>query len=133
MKQWTPNTFVKTLKSSIMEEIKTLTEKVNNPRQKRQLNDANKFLELINSYPYCKCKTLGQLTKMISARRNELKGYIKDISRGLPGYQISLFDEEKEYSAEQTKRLMEQKKIVEDEINWLHKALGICKSKDYFK
>lgn len=134
MQVWTANLSVSELEIFVLNELNRLRQKSSkNKRAKRQIKDGERFLKLIHSFPYCKAQKIGHLKKLISSKRNELKIIVQDMSVGLPGYQVSLFDEERYFTPEQQRRIEEQKTIIDEEIVWLHKALGICGNKEYFK
>jgi len=102
-------------------------------RVQRQFEDGEKFLAMLDEMPYCNCKTVDELKQRISKKRNKLKSQLVELDEGENGHQISVFEilepiseREKE---ERTKKIAD----LNEEIHWLHKCLGICKNKDYFK
>lgn len=133
MEQWTAMESVQKLTEHVIFEIKRLKQIHSNPRVIRQISDGEKFLNMLHSMTYCEAKRIGELRKKISQKRTSLKEISNDISKLLPNYQMSLFEEQEDVSKERSEKLQIQKNIIEEEISWLHKALGICSNKDYFK
>jgi len=133
MEYWSANDRVIQITNFVKSEIYRLSLLPPNPRYLRQINDGKRFLKLMASTRYAHAKTISDLRKAISSRRVSLKKLIKELRQGLPGEQMSLFENEIELSDEE----IEAKKIsiesCEEEVRWLHKALGICSSRNYFR
>lgn len=102
-------------------------------RVERQLKDGERFLNMLNEPPYCNCKTVDELKQRISKKRNHLKKQLVELDESADGHQISML----EILDDITEIEKQERKIkiadLKDEIHWLHKCLGICKNKDYFK
>ena len=133
MEYWSANDQVIQLLNFIKTEIKRLENLPPRPRYTRQINDGKRFLKMVSCARYCNTEKISELRKAISKRRTSLKELIKDLKKGMPGEQMDMFEVEEALSDE----VIESKKLYiencEEEVKWLHKALGICSSKDYFK
>ena len=133
MEYWSANDRVIQIANFVKSEIYRLSMLPPNPRYLRQINDGKRFLNLVTSMSYSSAKTISDLRMAISKRRTKLKELIIELKQGLPGEQMSMFDKEIELSDE----VIEAKKIsidaCEEEVRWLHKALGICSSRNYFR
>jgi len=133
MNSWEAMDGIDKIEQFVLSEINRLRLKAYYTRAKRQLRDGERFIKMLHTVPYCEARCIGQLRKIIRYKRASLKDITSDISKLLPNYQLSLFDDEVDVSKERMEKLQIQKKIIEEEIHWLHKALGICYNKDYFK
>lgn len=102
-------------------------------RIERQLNDATKFLEMLNGYSYTSCKNVDELKRRISGRRNKLKQKLISLDVNQVGHQISIFDDVSVLTEEELNARETDINNLKEEIHWLHKCLGICQNKDYFK
>lgn len=121
------------LVEEIMCELSRLEVIYRNPRVKRQYEDGIRFIEMISKAPYVNCRTVSNLQKEISKQRDALKQELINIDSYMPGHQLSIFEVVDEIS-EQEKQELELKIInLKEEIRWLHKCLGICKNRRYFK
>lgn len=117
----------------IRKEVKRLKEGPLNQRTMRQIMDGDDFMKMIMMPPYNKAKTLGELKKIITEKREEIKGMIENCNTQLEGYQFSLFIPVKDVSDSMKNYMADAKENMEKDLKWLHKCLGICCSKDYFK
>jgi len=102
-------------------------------RARRQLTDGAKFLNMIELPMYKSCLTVSSLKKKISEERERLKQQLLELDESMPGHQMTFFEVVKEVTtAEQT---IKSKQIanLEFEVRWLHKCLGICSNRLYFK
>ena len=104
-----------------------------NPRVKRQLEQGQNFLDMISKSPYRQCDTITSLTKKISDRRQELKARMLALDANMPGHQFSLFETPQNVSEEKQEEIAKEQMWLKQEIEWLHKCLGMCKNRDYFK
>lgn len=102
-------------------------------RNIRQLNDARKFLDMLNEPGYSRIKYVSELKLKIADERKMFQEASKALERCLPGYQITLFEEEVCLTPEQQNEIIVQKAFMDERVKWLHKCLGICHSKDYFR
>ena len=128
------NLSVINMKKEITESMELLKEGVLHKRAQRQLLDGAKFMEMIAKYPYVTCRTVSELKNKISQEREKLKSQVSEVEQFLPGYQLSLFETDAESIAEEDEALFEaEKKRLDDEITWLHKCLGMCSNRNYFK
>lgn len=104
-----------------------------NPRVKRQLEQGQNFLDMISKPPYRYCITVSALAKKISEHRQELKARVAALDTNMPGHQFSLFETPQAVSEEKQEEIAKEQMWLNQEIEWLHKCLGICKNRDYFK
>ena len=102
-------------------------------RSQRQILDGTKFLEMISKPPYRGCRTVSQLKKKISEERNKIKEELLKIDRYMPGHQMTIFETTEEITEEEQKEIEKKKLEYEAELHWLHKCLGMCSNKKYFK
>ena len=102
-------------------------------RAKRQLEQGYNFLDMISKPPYRSCTTVSRLAKMISQQRQELKERVRALDTNMPGHQFSLFETPQAVSQEQQEEIAKEQMWLNREIEWLHKCLGMCKNRDYFK
>lgn len=104
-----------------------------NPRAKRQLEQGKNFLDMISKPPYRYCTTVSSLSKKISEQRDELKARILALDTNMPGHQFSLFEIPQNVTEERQEEIAKEQMWLKQEIVWLHKCLGMCKNRDYFK
>lgn len=121
------------MKKEIEESLETLQSGCIHNRAKRQLVDGARFLEMINSPPYKSCLTVSQLKKAISNERNKLKAELVRRDRYIPGHQFTFFETVEEITKEQERGIRRESERILTEVRWLHKCLGICSNRDYFK
>ena len=107
--------------------------KKTNLRAKRQLEQGYNFLDMISKPPYRSCITVSSLAKMISEQRQALKTRVSALDTNMPGHQFSLFEIPQAVSQEQQEEIAKEQMWLNQEIEWLHKCLGMCKNRDYFK
>ena len=55
------------------------------------------------------------------------------IDRYMPGHQMTIFETIEEVTEEEQKEFEKIKKEYEVQIHWLHKCLGMCCDRNYFK
>lgn len=133
MEAWTGTTSVRYLKNYINNEIQQLEATAMNRRKIRQLMDAKKFLKMVDTPRFITCQNISELKERINAERKRLKSDCDIISGLLPGYQLNLFEEGVYVTLEELEQMQLQKKVLDEEIHWLHKCLGICHNKEYFR
>lgn len=104
-----------------------------NLRAKRQLEQGYNFLDMISKPPYRSCTTVSALAKMISEQRYQLKARVSALDVNMPGHQFSLFETPQVVSQERQEQIAKEQMWLNQEIEWLHKCLGMCKNRDYFK
>ena len=104
-----------------------------NPRVKRQLEQGYNFLDMISKPPYRHCTTVSSLTEKISEQRRNLQAEYEALDVNMPGHQLSIFETVQEVSAETQEEIAVKQQRLKQEIVWLHKCLGMCKNRDYFK
>lgn len=127
------NLKVSSMKKEIDQNIILLEVAYKNPRIERQIRDGTLFLDMIAKPPYATCRTVSKLKKKISEEREKLKQELRNLDYHMPGHQFSIFETEEEVSEEERKELEYKKIELKDQIRWLHKCLGMCSNKDYFK
>ena len=127
------NLKVKKLKEEIQSAVVMLKFSHITKRASRQIMDGTKFLEMIAKPPYKGCRTVSELKKKISEERNKLKAEVVKIDRYMPGHQMNIFETVEEITEEQQQKIEAKKKELEAEIHWLHKCLGMCSDRSYFK
>lgn len=130
------NTKVYTLKvelNQIKAKLGKLYVFTGNPIYRMKKEDIENFLKLVAAPPYSNVTTVGQLMKIIMSKRAELKTKLNELGDRMPGYQFSIFDDPKVVSPLEQAMLDREKDLLEKEIHWLHKCLGICRNKNYFK
>lgn len=104
-----------------------------NTRGKRQMQQGINFLDMISKPPYVSCHTVSDLMKKISEQRNNLKARMLALDTNMPGHQFSLFETPQTVSQEKQEEIAKEQMWLSQEIEWLHKCLGMCKNRDYFK
>ena len=102
-------------------------------RVKRQIEDGLRFLDMLKEPAYSGCKTLDELKFRISKRRNVLKRKLVKLDSRLEGHQMTIFDMMDDVSEHDRNKRLKEIESLKEEIHWLHKCLGICKSRNYFK
>lgn len=131
------NMKVVNMKNEICSRVRELQLKyyggVANIRAKRQMEQGMNFLDMISKPPYASCNTVSDLMKQISEQRNTLKARMMALDTNMPGHQFSLFETPQDVSEEKQEEIAKEQMWLEQEIAWLHKCLGMCKNRDYFK
>ena len=127
------NLGVEKMKDEIYAYLFLLKERYPNKRIMRQLVDGDKFLEMISKPPYCHCKTVSQLKIKISEHRNSLKALLERTDKYTENYQMTIFDSFEQISQTRCNQVLQERKRLTEEIKWLHKCLGMCSNRDYFK
>ena len=127
------NLKVKKLKEEVESAVVMLKFSYITRRSSRQIMDGTKFLEMIAKPPYVGCRTVSDLKKKIKEERNKIKEEITKIDRYMPGHQLTLFETIEDITEEEQKEIERKKQEYEAELHWLHKCLGMCSNKDYFK
>lgn len=133
MEKRNENMLVKQLKQEIILDMEELRFVYPTKRAMRQEKDAMKFLNMLNESTYVKCQTVGELKKKISNERNKLKKQLVDLDIFAEGHQYSLFEDVVNLTPEKEKEMNIHLEKLNDEIHWLHKCLGMCSSRTYFK
>lgn len=119
---------------SRVEELKSIHYgRVANTRGTRQMYQGMNFLDMISKPPYVSCVTVSDLMRKISEQRNNLKARMLALDTNMPGHQFSLFEKPQEVTQEQQDEIAKEQMWLKQEIEWLHKCLGMCKNRDYFK
>ena len=127
------NVKVSKMKREIAERLSILSLGYGHKRVKRQLEEGRNFLDMIEKFPYRGCDTVSKLKKKISEERNKLKERQMALDVNMPGHQFSLFEIPQEVSEQQQIEISREQLWLEGEIKWLHKCLGMCSNRDYFK
>lgn len=131
------NMKVSRMKDEIAKRLAVLTVGYNpkrcNPRVKRQLEQGNNFLDMISKPPYVGCTTVSSLTDKISEQRRKLQAEYVALDTNMPGHQFSMFETPQDVTSEKQEEIAKEQMWLEQEIAWLHKCLGMCKNRDYFK
>lgn len=133
MEERSGNMLVKNMKQEILDDVQRLGFVYPTKRVLRQSRDATKFLDMISKAPYTKCRTVSDLKKKISVERNKLKDEMVSLDRFMPGHQFTLFEDTECISEEEKREVALKITSLKDEIHWLHKCLGMCSSRTYFK
>ena len=127
------NSKVTNLKKEIVEKLHVLTSSYENPRVKCKIEEGRNFLKMIEKPPYNRCDTVGKLKEMISEERAKLKTKKAELDVNMPGHQFSIFEVVREISEQEQQECARQQQLIEEEIKWLHKCLGICSNRNYFE
>lgn len=133
MKIWSGSDSVKTLKDFVLSEVRRIESGTFNRRKIRQLADARNFLDMLSEPDYIVCERIIDLKRKIAQERKELQGICQSMNKYFPGYQLNFDDNDNEMSEENVRRIRSQKCLLEEKIHWLHKCLGICHNKEYFR
>lgn len=104
-----------------------------NPRVKRQLEQGQNFLDMISKPPYRYCTTVSKLVDKIKEQRDQLKARVAALDTNMPGHQFNLFETPQTVSQEKQDEIAKEQMWLNQEIKWLHKCMGMCKNRDYFK
>lgn len=126
-------TSVKKLKEFVLSEIAKIESRPFTARSIRQLTDASRFLDMLNEPKYANIQKVSELKAKITKERKKLQDINNGFDKFLPGYQMSVFEETDATTEEQRKFIRAQKVLIEEEIHWLHKCLGICHNREYFR
>lgn len=127
------NMLVINMKKEINKSLALLELGYINKRVQRQLVDGNKFLEMLEKDPYKSCRKVSDLKDKIKEERKKLKERLSQTDKFMPGHQFSFFETVQEISKQEQIELNNEKARLLNEIRWLHKCLGMCTSRDYFK
>ena len=133
MEERSGNMLVKNMKREIAEDVQKLSFAYPTKRVLRQSSDAVKFFDMISKDPYTRCRTVSDLKKQISIKRNKLKEEIVSLDRFRPGHQFTIFEDAEFISEEEKSEVALKIDSLKEEIHWLHKCLGMCSSRTYFK
>lgn len=126
-------TSVKKLKEFVLGEAKRIESRPFTARSIRQLTDARRFLDMLNEPQYASIQKVSELKAKITKERKKLQDINDGFNKFLPGYQMSVFEDADATTEEQRKFIRAQKVLIEEEIHWLHKCLGICHNREYFR
>ena len=126
------NMYVITLKKEIKVKLDKLRNGYINERARRQLADGERFLEMTARHPYATCLKVSDLISTIKRERDKKKRTLEDLEKKVGNYQIPMFENYVGLSKEHTEQIKKQCQILEEEVRWLHKCLGICNNEDYF-
>lgn len=124
---------VNKLKQFVESEVKRIESQPLTVRGSRQLKDAVRFLNLLNEPRYVAAKKITDLTSRIANERRKLIEMSRSLDEHLLDCQLTLFEDKDSVTEEQKRAIKLQKVCLEEEIHWLHKCLGICYNKEYFK
>lgn len=127
------NLGVEKMRREILESIEVLKTAPMSKRTERQLIDGDKFIKMIDTYPYYLCKTVSGLIKKIIYEREKTKYILSKTDKYSLNHQVTIFDTYEEIGEDEEKRILYERERLEEEIKWLHKCLGMCISRDYFK
>ena len=134
MEGWNGSEKIVILKQFVESEVERLENEKSRPgRKKRQIHDGNEFLKLLREEPYSKATKVSTLKRLISQRRKRIKNIIEDMDKVLPGYQLNFFETVTDLSETDSQIVEVERENLRSELKWLHKCLGICHNKDYFK
>lgn len=125
--------FVRSLKDFVSKEASRIESRRYTLRSIRQLTDARRFLDMLEEPKYSSILKVSDLKKQIANERKKLQEISSFLAKFLPGKQGQLAEENVTVTADQLNYLKTQKFIVDEEIHWLHKCLGICHNKEYFR
>lgn len=126
-------TSVSKLKEFVSIEAERIESRTFTKRSIRQLTDARRFLDMLNEPRYANIKKVSDLKEMLVKERKKLKDISDSFDKCLPGYQLSLFKDPDAMTEEQSEFIKAQKDLIDEKIHWLHKCLGICHNKEYFR
>lgn len=126
-------TSVKKLKEFVLSEATRIESRPFTVRSIRQLTDARRFLDMLDRPQYASIQNVSELKAKITEVRKELQDINVALDKFLPGYQMSLFENTDAITEEQRKFIKAQKALLNEEIHWLHKCLGICHNREYFR
>lgn len=105
-----------------------------NKRTMRQMLDAKKFIEMVKQPPYCQAITVSDLKKILQGKYQEYNERLSIADTNLAGHQFTFNDIcVAESSEEEMKESAETKEAMEKEKRWIHKCMGICCNKQYFR
>lgn len=128
------NLKVSNLLQEIQLERNRLQDGMLNKRSMRQILDAEQFIKMVKRPPFSQAITVSDLKKIIQDRYQEYKENISIADTQLDGHQFTFFDTEVDEPSEaEKKEIAEAKEAMEQEKKWLHKCLGICTNKQYFR
>ena len=127
------NMKVSKMKEEITERLTILSLGYGHQRAKRQLEEGRNFLRMIGKAPYKSCETVSKLKQKISEERNKLKDKVAQLDVNMPGHQFSFFEAPQNVTGQQQLDIERELQWLEGEIKWLHKCLGMCSNRDYFK
>lgn len=133
MEERSGNMLVKNMIKEIRQDVEILGYKYPNKRVLRQGKDAANFLNMVSCPPYSKCRTVSDLKKKISEERNKLKAEVVSLDKYLPGHQFTLFEVIDDLTEDEKREVDEKIAKLKGEIHFLHKCLGMCSNKEYFK
>lgn len=102
-------------------------------REAGRLMDGYRFLEMIQNPPYANCRTVSELKKKISEERQKIKYRLKKYDKYKVNYQLSIFEAYEEPPEEEVMKKRMECESLEREAHWLHKCLGMCSSRKYFR
>lgn len=126
-------TLVRNLKRFVKNEAEKLQARPFTKRSLRQLTDARRFLDMLNEPKYANIEKISDLKKAITNERKKLQDISASFDKLLPGYQLSMFENLDSITDEQREYIRVQKILLDEEVHWLHKCLGICHNKEYFR
>ena len=127
------NIRVSKMKEEISKHISVLALGYGSSKYSRQIEQGNNFLEMIEQSPYVECVTVSALKKKIKERRDMLIQKMTQLSINMPGHQLSIFEVPQTITFEQQEEIAKEQMWLQQEIDWLHKCLGMCSNRDYFK
>ena len=127
------NLGVEKMRREILESIEVLKTAPMSKRTERQLIDGDKFIKMIDTYPYYLCKTVSGLRKKIIYEREKTKYILSKTDKYSLNHQVTIFDTYEEIGEDEEKRILYERERLEEEIKWLHKCIGMCINRDYFK
>ena len=127
------NLSVSKMEAEIKESLAILEAGYLHKRAQLQLVDGARFIEMIKQPIYRQCKTVSDLKKKISEERNKLKDQLVQIDKYMPGHQFTLFEILEKKSPEEQREMEMEKERLLVQIRWMHKCLGMCSNRNYFK
>lgn len=133
MEERSGNMLVKNMVKEITDDVQKLSLVYPTKRIMRQGRDAVRFLDMITKTPYFKCKTVSDLKKKISKERNKIKEEIISLDCFMPGHQFTIFESLEDITEAEKEEVKRYINSLKDEMHWLHKCLGMCSNRKYFK
>lgn len=134
MEIWTGREKVEVLAKYVEDELERLSKEARQTyRVRRQISDGSKFLKMLKERPYSEVTKIRELKKLISQTRKKIQRIIADMEKFFPGYQLNVFESTPEIDIKDFEVLEREKDRLKGELKWLHKCLGICHNKEYFR
>lgn len=124
---------VRSLKNFVANEARRIESRRFTLRSIRQLTDARRFLDMLENPRYSYILKVDDLKRAFTKERNRLQEISELFNKLLLDYEARQLEGTMSITLEQLNYLKAQKIILDEEIHWLHKCLGICHNKEYFR